>query len=121
MQRTKSETNSLRTPRIAPAISNAISNTISFLKRAENGALDPWLLNLRCWGAPIFSPETPKPYFEGFRSDSGRRSNDHGSNAPNSRPSDFLTTRIHKRGHAEKLPWRRFPAPIKEIDAFPLN
>ena len=30
-------------------------------QRAENGALDPWSLNLRFWGAPIFSPEDPKP------------------------------------------------------------
>ena len=29
----------------------------------ENGALDPWSLNLRFWGAPIFSPEAPKPLF----------------------------------------------------------
>ena len=37
-------------------------------QRAENGALDPWLLNLhfwgtRFWGTPIFSPEAPKPLF----------------------------------------------------------
>ena len=31
--------------------------------RAENGALDPWSLNLRFWGAPIFSPEASKPLF----------------------------------------------------------
>ena len=32
-------------------------------QRAEDGALDPWSLNLRFWGAPIFSPEAPKPLF----------------------------------------------------------
>ena len=26
---------------------------------AENGALDPWSLNLRFWGAPFLSPEAP--------------------------------------------------------------
>ena len=32
-----------------------------------NGALDPWSLSLRFWGAPIFSPEDPKPLFlKGF-------------------------------------------------------
>ena len=32
-------------------------------QRAENGALDPWSLSLRLWGAPIFSPEGPNPLF----------------------------------------------------------
>ena len=32
-------------------------------QRAENGALDPWSLDLCFWGAPIFSPEAPKPLF----------------------------------------------------------
>ena len=32
-------------------------------QRAENGALDPWSLNLRFWGAPIFSLEAPRPLF----------------------------------------------------------
>ena len=43
-------------------------------QRAENSALDPWSLNLRFWGGPIFSPEAPNPYFEGFRSDLGQKS-----------------------------------------------
>ena len=60
----------------------AIRATLS--QRAENGALDPSSLALLCRGAPIFNPEAPKPYFEGFQSDLGpkRRSNDDGSNAP---------------------------------------
>ena len=44
------------------------------IQRAENGALDPWPLNLRFWGAPIFSPEAPQTFFEGFRSDLGEKS-----------------------------------------------
>ena len=42
-------------------------------QRAENGALDPWSLNLR-FGAPRFSVEKPQnPCFEGFRSDLGQK------------------------------------------------
>ena len=57
------------------------------IRRAENGALDPWLLNLRFWGAPIFSPEAPKPLFwrvsERFGQTSGAPSADpKGSNPP---------------------------------------
>ena len=37
--------------------------SVSQCQRAEHGALDPWWLNLRFWGAPIFSLETPKPLF----------------------------------------------------------
>ena len=60
------------------------------LQRAENGALDPWSSNLRFWGAPIFSPEEPKPLIlKGFGTIWGKNlgrpkriSNDHGSKAP---------------------------------------
>ena len=55
----------------------------------ENGTLDPSSLDLRFWGAPIFSPEDPKPCFEVFSSEWGKnlgrprhRSNDDGSKAP---------------------------------------
>ena len=43
-------------------------------QRAENGALDPWSLNLRFW-APRSSVQGPQnPYFEGFRSNLGQKS-----------------------------------------------
>ena len=46
------------------AIKNRIEGMLlCFDQRAENGALDPWSLNLRFWGAPIFNPEAPKPLF----------------------------------------------------------
>ena len=36
--------------------SRTLKATVTRYMRAENGALDPWSLNLRFWGAPIFSP-----------------------------------------------------------------
>ena len=61
----------------------------SYFQRAENGVLDGWSLNLRFWGAPIFSPEAPTLILKDFGAIWGknlgrpkRRSNDHGSNAP---------------------------------------
>ena len=53
-------------------------------QRAENGALDPWSLDLRFWGAPIFSPFWGPFFLKGFAAiwskNLGypkRRSNDH--------------------------------------------
>ena len=47
-------------------------NFYSFNRR--EWAMDPWSLNLRFWGAPIFSPEVPNPCFEGFQSNLGQKS-----------------------------------------------
>ena len=46
----------------------------AFGQRAENGALDPWSLDLRlgCPRLPVQRP--PAPYFEGFRSDLEQKS-----------------------------------------------
>ena len=71
-------------------VSKERKNAIPQNQRAENGALDPWSLDLRL-GRPRFLPQiAPKPFkIRGFGA-SGlkigapqkRRLNDHGSNAP---------------------------------------
>ena len=79
----------LRT-RLPFQVGNTICTVFHLSRGPRNGALDPWSLNLRFWGAPIFSPEAPKPLLlKGFGAIWGknlgrpkRGSNDHGSNAP---------------------------------------
>ena len=43
-------------------------------QRAKNGALEPWSLDLRFWGAPISVQSPQNLDFEGFRSDLGQNS-----------------------------------------------
>ena len=86
----------------------AVCGSVIKCQRAENGALDPSRLDPRFWGAPIFSPEAPKPLFLRVLEKLWGAPNADPTTTdptPHSRPSKFEGFRAIKRG---RVPATRF-------------